>query len=52
MLKWTKHSRVSPAATATRDSPALSERTAWWTATRDEEQAVSMVMEGPFQLKK
>lgn len=44
--------RLVPAATATGHSPLRSTWTAWWTATRLDEQAVSMVMDGPCQLKK
>jgi hypothetical protein len=44
--------RFVPAATATREIPALRVWTAWFRATRLEEQAVSIVIEGPFQSKK
>ena len=44
--------RLAPAAIATRDSPLLNVWTAWCTATRLEEQAVSMVIDGPCQSKK
>ncbi len=33
-------------------SPERRLRTAWWRATRLEEQAVSMVMDGPLKSKK
>jgi hypothetical protein len=44
--------RFAPAATVTSDSPLRSDCTAWWTATKLEEHAVSIVMLGPCQSKK
>lgn len=44
--------RLAPHATATLESPLLNTCTASCTATSDDEQAVSIVIEGPCQSKK
>lgn len=44
--------RFDPAATAMSTSPFLNADTAWCKATKLDEQAVSMVAEGPLQSKK
>lgn len=43
---------LAPAATVTLASPLRSNCTAWLTATRLDEQAVSIAIEGPCQSKK
>ena len=42
---------LTPPAIATSESPSRRERTAWWTATREEEHAVSTLTDGPRKSK-
>lgn len=44
--------RLTPPARATSDSPDRRLRTAWCTATSDDEQAVSIATDGPWKSKK
>ena len=44
-------SRFTPPAMATVESPSRRDRTAWWIATKEAEQAVSMATEGPRKSK-